>query len=197
MDISEIKAPLEAVLFASGEAIPVKRLAALLDCGEDEVVSAAYSIRDELAFGRRGVRLVEMNDMFQLVSAPEHSDVVRRALETRRPPQLSAAALETLAIIAYHQPITKTYVEQLRGVDSSYTVSVLQDRGLIEEAGRLPVPGRPILYRTTPVFLRSFGITSLDELPELPENAEPDEMQLQAQELMELIAAGSGEEKAE
>ena len=189
MDINSIKAPLEAVLFASGEAIPVKRLASLLDCDEDAVREAAAEIRDELSFDRHGVRLVEMNDSFQLVSAPEYSDYVRRALETRKPPQLSNSALETLAVIAYHQPITKTYIEQIRGVDSSYTISVLADRGLIEEAGRLPVPGRPILYRTTSVFLRSFGITTLDELPELPENAEPDEMQIEAQELIALIEA--------
>ena len=98
-------------------------------------------------------------------------------METRRPPQLSQAALESLAVIAYFQPTTKAYVEQIRGVDSSYTIGLLSDRGLIEECGRLAVPGRPILYRTTQSFLRSFGLKTLDELPELPD-ADPEDGQI-------------------
>jgi segregation and condensation protein B len=109
-----------------------------------------------------------MEDRWQLVSAPEHAELIRAALEERRAPSLSKPALEVLAIVAYYQPTTRAYIDQVRGVDSSNTVVTLTEKGLIEECGRLEVPGRPIQYRTTPVFLRSFGLSTLEELPELP-----------------------------
>ena len=103
-----------------------------------------------------------------MCSAPEYADGIRKALESRKPPKLSQPALEALAIVAYFQPVTRAYIEQVRGVDSSYTVGLLLERGLICEAGRLNVPGRPMQFRTTKAFLRSFGLSSLDDLPELP-----------------------------
>lgn len=122
---------------------------------------------DAYSFERRGMRIIRLEDAYQMVSAQELSEVISRALETRKPPKLSASALETLTVIAYYQPTTKAFVEQIRGVDSSYTISALLNKKLIEEQGRLSVPGRPILYGTTPDFLRTFGIASLDDLPEV------------------------------
>ena len=118
---------------------------------------------------RRGIRLLRMEDTWQLCSAPDYADVIRKAFEIRKPAKLSQPALEVLTIIAYYQPVTRAYVDQVRGVDSAYTVGLLLERELIEECGRLAVPGRPILYRTTKNFLRSFGLSSLEELPELPD----------------------------
>jgi segregation and condensation protein B len=108
-----------------------------------------------------------------MCSAPEYADSIRLVLETRKPPQLSQPALEVLAVVAYFQPVTRAYIEQVRGVDCTYTVKMLLERGLIEDAGRLDVPGRPMMFKTTKVFLRTFGISSLAQLPELPEK-EPD-----------------------
>ena len=110
-----------------------------------------------------------MNDSLQLCSAPEYATYVLRALEQRRPPKLSQSALEVLAVVAYFQPVTRAYIDQVRGVDSSYTVSSLVERGLIESSGKLEAPGRPSLYQTSELFLRTMGMTTLDELPVLPD----------------------------
>ena len=166
MDYTALSHSVEAILFAAGEPVTLSRLAGLLACSEDEV-AAARQLADELAFNRRGIRIVRLEDSLQMVTATEQAELVAASLETRKPPRLSAAALETLTIIAYYQPATKAYVEQLRGVDSSYSVSVLLSRGLIADAGRLNVPGRPIQYVTTPDFLRTFGLESLEDLPDL------------------------------
>ena len=120
---------------------------------------------DALAFDRRGIRILRLDNGYQMVSSGEMADYVTKALETRKPPKLSASQLEALTIVAYYQPATKAMVEQIRGVDSSYSISALMNKKLIEEAGRLNVPGRPIQYRTTPDFLRTFGFESLEELP--------------------------------
>ena len=169
MEIRDIESILEGILFASGEPVAVSRIALCLGVDETAVSEAAEMLCDRLIFDRRGIRLVFLDKSIQLCSSPEFADIIRLTLETRRQPQLSQQALEVLAIVAYFQPVTKTYIEQVRGVDSAYTVSVLQERGLIESCGRLSVPGRPLLFKTTSAFLRTFGIKSLDELPELPE----------------------------
>ena len=109
-----------------------------------------------------------MEDSYQLCSAPDYADVIRKAFEIRKSAKLSQPALEALTVVAYYQPTTRAYVDQVRGVDSSYTMGLLQERGLIEECGRMQVPGRPRLYRTTKEFLRVFHLSSLDELPEMP-----------------------------
>ena len=167
MEPEEIRRGIEAILFAAGEPVGVERIAIAMGVEPEEVEEAAKHLMDELAFSRRGVRLLRLEDSLQMVSAPDQSDLITRALETRKPPRLSASALETLTVIAYYQPTTKAFVEQIRGVDSSYTISNLLNKKLIEEQGRLSVPGRPILYGTTPDFLRTFGISSLQELPEV------------------------------
>ena len=165
MELDDLKRGIEAILFASGEPVAAKRLAFALEADPDEVDRAAQELMDLYGYERRGIRIVHLDDAWQMCSAGELSTVVTRALETRKPPKLSAAQLEALTVIAYYQPATKAQVEQIRGVDSSYSVGALLNKKLIEECGRLEVPGRPILYRTTPDFLRTFGLTSLEELP--------------------------------
>lgn len=167
MEATELEHIIEAILFAAGEPVQTQRLAFAAECDADEVDAAAKRLMDRLSYERRGVRVVKLENAYQMCSSSEMSAYITKALETRKPPKLSASQLETLTIIAYYQPATKAYVEQIRGVDSSYSVGALLNKHLIEESGRLNVPGRPILYRTTPDFLRTFGLTSLDELPEI------------------------------
>ena len=165
MEQTELQRAIEAILFAAGERIETARLSAVLEVDAADVVAAADALVNEFAFARRGIRILKLEDGYQMVSSGEMADYVTKALETRKPPKLSASPLETLTIVAYYQPVTKAVVEQIRGVDSAYSVSALLNKKLIEEAGRLNVPGRPIQYKTTPDFLRTFGISSLDELP--------------------------------
>lgn len=165
MDSNEIQRAVEAILFAAGERVEISRLCEVLQVDPDELVSQTDALADKLAFDRRGIRIIRLEDGYQMVSSGEMADFITVALETRKPPKLSSSQLETLTIIAYYQPATKALVEQIRGVDSAYSVAALLNKKLIEEAGRLNVPGRPIQYRTTPDFLRTFGLTSLEELP--------------------------------
>lgn len=165
MEKKEIQRIIEAILFAAGEPVEISRLSMTLEIDEDEITAAVNEMIDELAFERRGVRIVRLEKAYQMVSSGEMAEYITKALETRKPPKLSSSQLETLTIVAYYQPATKAMVEQIRGVDSSYSVAALMNKKLIEEAGRLNVPGRPILYKTTPDFLRTFNLRSLDELP--------------------------------
>lgn len=167
MEQTDLQRAIEAILFAAGERVELSRLAMTLECDEKDVELAANALADEFAFNRRGIRVLRLEDGYQMVSSGEMANYITRALETRKPPRLSASQLETLTIIAYYQPATKAMVEQIRGVDSSYSVSALMYKKLIEEAGRLNVPGRPILYKTTPDFLRTFGLSTLEELPSI------------------------------
>ena len=165
MEQIELQRAIEAILFAAGERVDVSRLAFALETDEDEIITAADSLANQLAFERRGIRVLKLDKGYQMVSSGEMADYVTKALETRKPPKRSSSQLEALTIIAYYQPATKAMVEQIRGVDSSYSISALLNKKLIEEAGRLNVPGRPIQYQTTPAFLRTFGMESLEELP--------------------------------
>ena len=165
MEQIELQRAIEAILFAAGERVDVSRLAFSLETDEDEIITAADALANQLAFERRGIRILKLDKGYQMVSSGEMADYVTKALETRKPPKLSSSQLEALTIIAYYQPATKAMVEQIRGVDSSYSISALLNKKLIEEAGRLNVPGRPIQYQTTPAFLRTFGMESLEELP--------------------------------
>lgn len=167
MELEYLSRAIEAILFAAGESVEVSRLAFALETDPDVVRRAADELANTYAYERRGVRIIRLEDAYQMVSSGEMADYVTKALETRKPPKLSAAQLESLTIIAYYQPATKAMVEQIRGVDSSYSISALMNKKLICEAGRLNVPGRPIQYATTPDFLRTFGLNSLDELPEI------------------------------
>ena len=167
MEHTDLQRGIEAILFAAGEPVEISRLAMALEADEGDITEAADALASELAFQRRGIRVLKLEKAYQMVSSGEMADYVTKALETRKPPKLSASQLETLTIIAYYQPATKAMVEQIRGVDSAYSVSALLNKKLICEAGRLNVPGRPIQYATTPDFLRTFGLGSLEELPEI------------------------------
>ena len=165
MEQEQLMRILEAILFAAGERVEVARLAQVLELDPKEIIQAADRLSDELAYERRGIRVLRLENGYQMVSSGEMADYITKALETRKPPKLSSSQLETLTVIAYYQPATKAMVEQIRGADSSYSVAALMNKKLIEEAGRLNVPGRPIQYKTTPDFLRTFGLSSLEELP--------------------------------
>ena len=165
MEQTELQRAIEAILFAAGERVEISRLTLALEADEKEIMEAADALADQLAFERRGIRILRLDRGYQMVSSGEMADYVTKALETRKPPKLSSSQLEALTIIAYYQPATKAMVEQIRGVDSSYSISALLNKKLIEEAGRLNVPGRPIQYKTTPDFLRTFGLSSVEELP--------------------------------
>lgn len=169
MESKEIEAKIEAILFSAGEPVAAERIALVLGVETEQVLQGAKRLSDEYSYDRRGFRLVRMGSLLQMCSAPEHAADIVRALERRKPPKLSQSALEVLAICAYFQPVTRAYVDQVRGVDSSYTMGLLIERGLIEACGRLDVTGRPSIYRTTELFLRTMGITDINELPKLPD----------------------------
>ncbi len=193
MELKELESALEGILFASGEPVSAERLCQGLEVDRETLDAAARHLMDQYAFERRGIRLAEMDGSYQMCSAPEHAPVIRKILEKRKPPKLSQQALEVLAIVAYCQPVTRTYIDQMRGVDSAYTVGLLLDRELIQEAGRLQVPGRPALFRTTDTFLRVFGLKSLADLPDLPDGGRNGE-QLKLQGMAEPEDIDSGEE---
>ena len=181
MEQIELQRAIEAILFAAGEPVEITQLSHVLEADEKDVISAADALSDELSFNRRGIRIVRLENSYQMASSGEMADYITQALETRKPPKLSASQLETLTIIAYYQPATKAMVEQLRGVDSSYSIGALLNKKLIEDAGRLNVPGRPIQYKTTANFLRTFGIESLEDLPAIEKVnlGEPEETEVQ------------------
>ena len=169
-----IKSALEAILFAAGEPVPAARISLILEQDEETVWDAARELSEQYEKEGRGIRILKLDKALQMCSAPEYAAVIGKTLEQRKPPMLSQPALETLAVVAYFQPVTRAYIDQVRGVDSSYTVGVLIDRGLIERCGKLDVPGRPSLLRTTDVFLRTMGISELSQLPTLPDIATGD-----------------------
>lgn len=195
MELKEIEAAMEAILFAAGDPVGVERLCLTLDIDKATADSVAQHLADQYSFERRGIRLVKMDNSYQLCSAPEFAEPVRKAFESRKPARLSQPALEVLATVAYFQPTTRAYVDQVRGVDSSYTMGLLMERELIEECGRLAVPGRPVLFRTTKTFLRSFGLSSLEELPELP-SATPEDGQI-SMEMQAAVERLKAEQEAE
>ena len=180
--MTKLEATLEAILFAVGDAVPVARLAVAADAEPAQVAHALHTLAAHYDQSGSGIQLVRMEDKVQLCTRPAYAAAVRRATESRSAPALSAGALELLTVVAYRQPVTRAYIEQLRGVDSSGTVASLLDKGLIEACGHLDVPGRPTLFRTTDVFLRTFGISGLSELPNLPELTEGEQLVLKETE---------------
>lgn len=167
--LETLERKIEAILFAGGEPIEFGRLGEVLAIDEKTVRSLVERIRDRYYEQRSPLEIVALGNACQMCTLPEYAEVIRAALELRRSAALSPAALEVLAVIAYNQPVTRGFVEQVRGVDCSSIVRSLTDKGLVEEAGRLNIPGRPISYRTTEVFLRTFELESLEQLPTLPE----------------------------
>lgn len=196
MELKELEAVIEGILFAAGDPVAVERICMALEQDRETVEAVCQRIADRYSYERRGIRVVRMDTSWQMCSAPEHADLIRKVFETRKPAKLSQPALEVLATVAYFQPVTKAYIDQVRGVDSSYTMNLLQERDLVEECGRLAVPGRPIQYRTTKTFLRTFGLASLAELPELPSaTSEDGQITLEMQSALERLRqeqAGEG-----
>ncbi len=164
----DILSAIEAILFAAGDSVPMKRLSLVLDASEKEIEQAAEQLIYRYEAEKRGMRVLKFNGKLQMCSASEYASIISKTLETRKPPMLSQAALETLAVVAYFQPVTRAYIDRVRGVDSGYTVSLLTEKKLITPCGKLDAPGRPTLFATTDVFLRTLGIGSVEELPELP-----------------------------
>lgn len=182
MELNDLMRAIEAILFAAGERVEIGRLAQTLEVDPKDIVQATDTLADQLAYDRRGIRILRLETGYQMVSSGEMADYITKALETRKPPKLSSSQLETLTIVAYYQPATKAMVEQIRGADSSYSVAALLNKKLIEEAGRLNVPGRPIQYKTTPDFLRTFGLSSLEELPPIDKIAFGEPIELPEEE---------------
>lgn len=166
-----LDAIIEAILFASGTPIHIVRICDAIGIDRTAAEVELRKLEKYYETADRGVRLVQMDDLYQLCTAPAHADVIRRALEMRKAPKLNQPSLEVLTIIAYHQPVTRARIEQIRGVECSYILSLLLDRRLIERCGQLDAVGRPLLYRTTSEFLRCFHLRNLGELPELPVRA--------------------------
>ena len=169
MTTAELIPAFEAVLFSGGEPISIDRFSQVFDIKPERVVEVMEALSKKLNGNDRGVGLVRMENTYQLATKNEYAGYIKKMFDIKRRTPLSPAALEVLAVVAYNQPVTKSFVEQVRGVDCSGVISTLCQRNLIEEHGRLDLPGRPLLYCTTDNFLRCFEISSLDELPELPE----------------------------
>ena len=188
MTLTDSEKKIFAILFASGEPIETARIAEAMELSQAEVTERCAALTEKLREDDLPLELRRLEDCWQLCTENGYEPVIRAALELRRNIPLSGAALEVLAVIAYNQPVTRSFVDQVRGVDSSSVFSSLEEKGLIEEAGRLELPGRPIAFRTTPAFLRCFGLSDLSELPEIhPEEeappAEGDDSQLDFDDL--------------
>lgn len=183
-DINKLIPSFEAVLFASGEPVEISRFSQIFDVDEDDVVKVMELLADKLDKTESSIELVRLNFSYQLCTKKEYADCIRTALDLRKRTPLSQAAFEVLAVVAYNQPVTKAFIEQVRGVDCSGVVSTLVEKGLLEEKGKLELPGRPLLYGTTDNFLRCFSLKSLDELPEIPN----DEITIDADGQMKLLS---------
>ena len=169
MNINRIQSAIEAILFASGDPVEIEKIAQVLEIDTKQAEQIISNLSAQLDERNSGLCVLKLDDKYQLCTKPDYADEIRSVLEIKRNTPLSQAAFEVLAVIAYNQPVTKAFVEQIRGVDCSGVISSLCQKSLIEEKGRLDLPGRPLLYGTTPEFLRCFSISSLDELPPLPE----------------------------
>ena len=172
MAVENISAAIEAILFASGDSVERSRIAQALEITEKKVDEHISALIDDYNNAQRGITIIKLDSAYQMVSAKAYAPEIRTVMDLRRNTPLSQAALEVLAVVAYNQPVTKAFVEQVRGVDCSGVIGSLTAKGLVEEKGRLELPGRPLLYGTTENFLRCFSISSLEELPPLPENDE-------------------------
>ena len=168
MNLDEGIAIIEAIMFACGEPISVDKLSEASGIDRDTTAKLVGQLERRYNVQSSGLRIIRLDNAYQISTRPEHASYIKAAMENHRQVPLSQAAMECLAAIAYNQPVTKSFVEQVRGIDSSSVVNTLVERGLIEEAGRLELPGRPIAYRTTDVFLRCFGLTTIGELPAPP-----------------------------
>lgn len=170
MTTAELIPAFEAVLFSGGEPLSIDRFSQVFDISPERVVEVMEALSKKLALNDRGVGLVRMENTYQLATKKDYAGYIKKMFDIKRRTPLSPAALEVLAVVAYNQPVTKSFIEQVRGVDCSGVVTTLVEKGLIEERGRLELPGKPLLYGTTKNFLRCFEISDLTELPPLPKN---------------------------
>ncbi|WP_411655395.1 SMC-Scp complex subunit ScpB [Anaeromassilibacillus sp. SJQ-1] len=182
MEIKKIRGAIEAILFASGDSVSTDRVAQVLSLDRATAAKLLQSVMDDFNKEDGGVRIVKLEDSYQMCSNPIYAEEIRQALDLHRNTPLSQAAMEVLAIVAYNQPVTKAFVEQIRGVDCSGVSGSLTAKGLIEERGRLELPGRPLLYGTTSDFLRCLNISSLNELPPLPHKKEESEKEREGED---------------
>lgn len=181
MEYAHMEQVLESILFAAGSPIELERLTQALGLDEKTCESVLTRMMDHYNAENRGLQILRLGDCYQLASRPQYAEYIRTALDNRKESPLSGASLEVLAIVAYNQPTTKGYIEQIRGVDSSSSVNTLVDKGLLEDCGKLDVPGHPRLYRTTTTFLRCFSLSSLDELPPLARNGAEEDVEIEGQ----------------
>ena len=186
MKLTRTEKAAAAVLFTSGDPISAGRLAQVFDCDEAAVHWMMERVMDYFDEEESPLQVLRLDQQYQMSTREEFSQPVRKALEMKKNQPLSQAAMEVLAIVAYNQPVTKAFIEQIRGVDSSSTVNMLTERGLLEEKGRLDLPGRPVSYGTTAHFLRSFGLESVGALPLVPQSGEEEE-ELDGQVRMEKV----------
>lgn len=186
MAVENISAAIEAILFANGASVDKSRIAQALEISEKKVDEHISALINDYTQANRGITIIRMDDSYQMVSCKEYAPQIRTVMDLRRNTPLSQAALEVLAVVAYNQPVTKAFVEQVRGVDCSGVIGSLTAKGLVEEKGRLELPGRPLLYGTTENFLRCFNLSSIEELPPLPENNEEDNKEEDAEKSEQL-----------
>ena len=197
MEIEQIKSIIESILFAAGRAIKITEFMSVLELGKDEIMTIMENLINEYKAKERGIEIIKINDGFQMCTKKENYEYLYQIFDKRSKPNLSNAALETLSIIAYNPKITRAEIENIRGVNSDGTIYKLMEYGLIESAGKLDVPGRPTAYRTTDNFLKTFGFTSLEELPELPKYKLDENQQIVIDELIEAEAPSPSEETEE
>lgn len=183
MKTKELVKAFEAVLFASGEPMSIERLSSVFEITPEKAVEVADLLNKKLADNDSGVTLLRLENTYQLATKAEFNEYIKKAFDMRRRTPLSNAALEVLAVVAYNQPVTKSFIEQVRGVDCSGVVTTLVEKGLIEERGRLELPGKPLLYGTTKNFLRCFGLSDLSDLPPLPKSQSEGEVNDVAEQL--------------
>lgn len=175
MEAEKLKPAIEAILFACGTPAELTKIAQALEIKEEKAEELLKSLMDDYSSRKSGIKIVRLGKSYQMCTEKEYAEIIRTVLDLRRNSPLSQAALEVLAIIAYNQPVTKAFVEQIRGVDCSGVVSSLVARELIEEKGRLELPGRPLIYETTENFLRCFNVSDVSELPPLPQKNSDEE----------------------
>ena len=185
MEIDKIKSIIEAILFSAGRVVETKELMAILELSNEDIDNIMQNMKNEYIEQNRGIEIIKIDNGYQLCSKKEYYDYIYPIFDNRAKPSLSAAALETLSIIAYNPKITRAEIEQIRGVNSDGTIYKLLEYNLIEEVGRLDAPGRPTIYSTTKEFLKMFGISSLEELPELPKYKIDENEQIVIDEIIE------------
>lgn len=197
MEDEKLKPAIEAILFACGTPAELTKIAQALEIKEEKAEELLKSLMEDYSSRKSGIKIVRLGKSYQMCTEKEYAEVIRTVLDLRRNSPLSQAALEVLAIIAYNQPVTKAFVEQIRGVDCSGVVSSLVARELIEEKGRLELPGRPLIYGTTENFLRCFNVSEVSELPPLPQKNTDEEKSDESAEKNEAESDSKEPEKEE